>query len=110
MSMVSIKLNFRPSKVIGKPGTLYFRLIHNRIMREVGTCYKLYSDEWENGHIKFYGSGTERHRYLFNVQRLLQKDILHLKNIINRMEQSRKPYSVDDIINTYKSVNNVSSK
>ena len=105
MSMVSIKLNFRPSKVIGKPGTLYFRLIHNRIMREVGTCYKLYSDEWENGHIKFYGSGTERHRYLFNVQRLLQKDILHLKNIINRMEQSRKPYSVDDIINTYKSVN-----
>lgn len=105
MSMVSIKLNFRPSKVIGKPGTLYFRLIHNRIMREVGACYKLYSDEWENGHIKFYGSGTERHRYLFNVQRLLQKDILHLKNIINRMEQSRKPYSVDDIINTYKSVN-----
>lgn len=106
MSMVSIKLSFRPSKVIGKPGTLYFRLIHNRIMREIGTSYKLYSDEWENGHIKFYGSGTERYRYLFNVQNLLQKDIHHLETIINRMEQSGKPYSVDSIVYTYKSLNN----
>ena len=106
MNMVSIKLSFRPSKVIGKPGTLYFRLIHNRIMREIGTSYKLYSDEWENGHIKFYGSGTERYRYLFNVQNLLQKDIHHLETIINRMEQSGKPYSVDSIVYTYKSLNN----
>lgn len=103
--MVSIKLNFRPSRVIGKPGTLYFRLIHNRMMRQIGTGYKLYSNEWEDGHIKICGQGTERYRYLIKIQNFLQKDISRLKDIVSHLEQSGRPYSVESIVSYYKLLN-----
>lgn len=38
--MTSIKLKFRPSKVNGKLGTLYFQVIHDRLTRQIGTGYK----------------------------------------------------------------------
>ena len=51
--MTSIKLKFRPSKVNGKQGTLYFQVIHDRLTRQIGTGYKVYSHEWGDGGLRF---------------------------------------------------------
>ncbi len=44
--MTSIKVKFRASTVKGKEKTLYYRVIHNRLARQIKTSYKLYSNEW----------------------------------------------------------------
>lgn len=39
--MASVKVKFRPSTVNGKEGTLYYQVIHNRVVRQINTEYKL---------------------------------------------------------------------
>jgi hypothetical protein len=39
--MTSIKVKFRPSTVDGKEGGLYFQIIHNRVVRQLNTDYKV---------------------------------------------------------------------
>ena len=46
MPMTSIKVKFRPSTVDGKEGGLYFQIIHNRVVRELNTDYKVFAEEW----------------------------------------------------------------
>ena len=45
--MTSIKIKFRPSSVDGKEGGLYFQVIHNRMVRQLNTDYKVFSNAWD---------------------------------------------------------------
>ncbi len=45
--MTTIKLKFRPSLESGRPGTVYFQLIHRRSVRQISTGYKLFPNEWD---------------------------------------------------------------
>ena len=48
--MTSIKLNFRPSAVADHEGTLYYRIIHDRKMRQLISGYRIFPDEWDGKH------------------------------------------------------------
>ena len=37
----SVKAKFRPSRVKGKTGAVYFQVIHDRMARQISTGYKL---------------------------------------------------------------------
>ena len=39
--MTSIKIKFRPSSFEGKEGSIYFRIIHNRVDRQLNTDYRI---------------------------------------------------------------------
>ena len=43
--MTLIEAKFWPSTVDGKEGGLYFQIIHNRIVRQLNTDYKVFADE-----------------------------------------------------------------
>ena len=45
--MASLKVKFRPSTVEGKEGGLYFQIIHNRVVRQLNTDYKVFAHEWD---------------------------------------------------------------
>ena len=45
--MASVKIKFRPSTVQGESGAIFYRIIHNRIARQVTTNYRIYSHEWD---------------------------------------------------------------
>ena len=45
--MTSIKIKFRPSTVDGKEGGIYFQIIHNRVVRQPNTDYKVFAEEWD---------------------------------------------------------------
>ena len=47
MNMTSIKVKFRPSTVDGKEGGLYFQIIHNRVVRQLNTDYRVFAEEWD---------------------------------------------------------------
>ena len=45
--MASIKLKFRVSSLPEKEGTLYFQVIHERVVKQIGTSYRIYESEWD---------------------------------------------------------------
>lgn len=47
--MTSIKVKFRPSTAVDKEGTIYYQVIHKRVIRQLKTDYRIYADEWNEG-------------------------------------------------------------
>ena len=45
--MATVKLKFRPSTVADRPGTIVYFITHRRIVRQITTEYKVFSDEWD---------------------------------------------------------------
>ena len=45
--MASVKLKFRVSSLPEKEGTLYFQVIHERVVKQIGTSYRIYEFEWD---------------------------------------------------------------
>ena len=39
--MTSVKVKFRPSTVTGKMGSIYYQVIHGRMVRQISTNYTL---------------------------------------------------------------------
>ena len=46
ISMISVKVKFRPSTVDGKEGSLYYQIIYKRVPRQFVTDYKIKTTEW----------------------------------------------------------------
>ena len=44
--MASVKIKFRPSTIEGKEGTVYYQIIQNRVIRQLKTDYRIFTDEW----------------------------------------------------------------
>ena len=66
--MASIKVKFRPSSVENSEGTLYYQIIHNRVVRQVKTDFKIKSCEWnEMKEETELQSNKERDNYLNSI-------------------------------------------
>ena len=102
--MTTIKIKFRPSSVGGKEGSLCFQVIHNRIVRQIGTGQKLYPQEWsaEKGQIAPTRLKDNRRDYLIALQRRLRKETLKLQRIVSFLEGSGKKYHTEDVVALYK--------
>lgn len=46
--MASFKLKFRPSVTQGQEGTLYFQVIHRRVVKMIYTDFHIRQDEWND--------------------------------------------------------------
>lgn len=44
--MTTIKVKYRASSLPEKEGVLYYQLIHDRVIQQIKTEYRIYSDEW----------------------------------------------------------------
>ena len=62
--MTSSKLKFRPSRINGKAGPLYIRVIHGRIVRQINLGYKIFPHEWKKGRVLIPEQKSERLHYL----------------------------------------------
>ena len=65
--MTSIKVKFRPSTVDGKEGVLYFQIIHNRVVRQLNTDYKVFAEEWDAESESIVINGN-RSNFLLGIQ------------------------------------------
>lgn len=100
----SIKLKFRPSVIIGKEGTLYYQLIHNRRVKQIKTHYRVKTEEWdsENECIISSATDTTRKTQLDSIQRCVMWDIHRLEKIIKDYEEKGVRYQLANIADTYK--------
>ena len=102
--MATVKVKFRASSVATKEGTLFYQVIHKRIVRQIHTGYKLFPAEWDAIHSEVIlpsATSESRRDYLLSLKNSLMEDSIRLKNIITRLERSGIAYTSDSLVELY---------
>ena len=102
--MATTRFKFRASSVSGKEGTLYIQVIHQRVVRQVSTSYKLYPKEWDAAGESVVipkDTPSKRSQYLHAVREALRRDTFRLQLIILSLNHSRKDYRAEDVIQRF---------
>ena len=90
--MTSIKVKFRPSTVDGKEGGLYFQIIHNRVVRQQNTDYKVFAEEWDAETENVIVNGN-RSNLLLGIQERLAWDVARLEKVVRSLETERRRFT-----------------
>ena len=102
--MATTRFKFRASSVSGKQGTLFIQVIHQRVVRQVSTSYKLYPKEWDADRQSVVipkDTSSNRSPYLHDVQEALRSDAARLRLIILSLDHSRKAYQAKDVVKRF---------
>lgn len=97
----SVTAKFRPSRVKGKTGSVYFQVIHDRVPRQISTGYKLFPEEWKDGEVALSEQKPERGRYLAEMAKNLDNMKKRVEAVIRRLDESGKPYTADEVVAAY---------
>lgn len=101
--MASIKVKYRPSTASGKEGSIYYQIIHGRIVRQIKTEYRLFDTEWDKGtsSVRIMPEiGESRKNYLREVAEHIDWDTRRLKAIVAQYDK-QGGYSADSIVEKY---------
>ena len=102
--MASIKVKFRPSTASGREGSIYYQVIHGRIVRQVKTGYRVFDTEWDKrtSSVKILPEiGENRKRYLREVAEHIDWDTRRLKAIVVQCDRQGGIYSADSIVEKF---------
>lgn len=102
--MASIKLKFRVSSLPEKEGTLYFQIIHERVVKQIGTSYRIFESEWDKqrndiAHLSLIT--PDRLNIIKSIREKLAWDKNRLNKIIQKLEKNGNCFSTDEIIHEY---------
>lgn len=104
--MATVKVKFRASSIAGKEGTLYYQVIHRRVIRQKHSGCKLFPSEWDAACSKVIfcdGMDEGRRNYLLSLKKTVSIGALLLKSIIASLDHQDEPYHVDRIFELYNS-------
>ena len=98
--MATVKIKFRPSIVDGEQGTIFYQVIHNRVVRHKKTNYRIYAYEWDShfSEVILPKFNETRKQYLSNINDKIQMDVKALQKIISKFEQNGCDYTATDVI------------
>lgn len=101
--MASIKVKYRPSTASGKEGSIYYQIIHGRIVRQINTEYRLFDTEWnkDTSSVRIMPEiGENRKNYLREVAEHIDWDTRRLKAIVAQCDK-QGGYSADYIVEKF---------
>lgn len=103
--MTSIKLKLRISKTKDKESTLFFQVIHERVVRQIKTDYHIMASEWDNDVecIITPIASCPRFEKLIAIIANLQWMQQRIENIVEKLRsRTNDSYTADDIVGEYK--------
>ena len=103
--MASTKVKFRSSTTDDKEGTIYYQVIHNLVIRQIKTDYKLFEKEWNDEYSTIVVEG-KRSNYLLSIEEHVSWDIERLQEIIKRFERRHCEYTADEVVATFQKQSN----
>ncbi len=103
--MKSIKKKFRPSTVESKEGSIYFQIIHNRVVRQLNTAYRIFASEWDEETETIIANG-DRINIINAIKERMAWDIVRLEKAVAQLETKRGRYSADEVITVYHKLTN----
>lgn len=96
--MASVKVKFRPSTVNGKEGTIYYQIIHKRVIRQIKTDYRIIAEEWDEKSGAVIIATDSRISILRSVKERINRDVERLNTVISRLHGSGKEFTANDIV------------
>ena len=104
--MTSIKVKFRPSATDGKEDSIYYQVIRNRAVRQIGTELRLYENEWDKkaSSVRIFAEISDiRKNYLQSVDERIRWDCKRLKAIIALLDRKGGGYTAEDVAKQFNS-------
>ena len=101
--MASVKVKFRPSTIEGKEGTIYYQIIQNRVIRQLKTDYRIFTDEWDETENCIIVGSSERSNLPLSLQERMEWDLKRLDMIVRQLENRKGTYTADDIVASFQS-------
>ena len=102
--MATVKTKWRPSTIEGKAGTIYYQVIHHRVVRQIRTNCKLFADEWSEPQAAVVRGFREgRAAAVEEVREHIAWDLKHLQALIDRFDRRGTPYSADELVAAFDS-------
>lgn len=109
--MASVKAKFRPSSIDGKEGSIYYQVIHNRVVRHIRTDYRMFESEW-NGKLSMIDIPTmlpaERKHHLRLIVQQVNRDVGRLESVIKELS-CKDSCSTDAIISRFREISELQS-
>lgn len=97
--MATVKVKFRKSSVAGKPGSIYYQLCHENTCKLITTKMHIPSRAWNALDEQIITQGEHR---LKMYQLKIQSDMRLLRRIIREMDERRKGYTLEDIVEAFR--------
>ena len=103
--MATVKVKFRSSSVEERQGTLYYQIIHDRKVRQIGTGYRLYPAEWDSRtscvrQLSEVMAG--RRDYLASLRQRVECDTVRLQSIMAHLAGTGKSYTADKVVELFR--------
>lgn len=104
--MTTIKVKFRPSTIIDRPGSIIYLITHHRIARQITTNYKIFPNEWdkEQSTVIVPAPNNSRATVIQSIAQRLYWDINRFNRIIKKFNDRRRDYSSDDVVTEFQHV------
>ena len=97
--MATVKVKLRPSSVEGKAGVIYYQITHNRKTQQITARSRVYPTDWDADEEKLVSGAPNRSM----IQNRIDSYVALLRRVIADLDSSGMDYSVDNIVNRYKS-------
>lgn len=102
----TVKIKFRPSTVVGRPGAIVYLVTHRRIVRQITTDYKLYPHEWDESKstviaINNEDISNERNEIITFVSMRLRQDMDRLNMVIQNLNDKKIAYTSDNVVTAF---------
>ena len=100
--MASIKVKFKPSAVTDHEGTIYYQIIHERKVRQLFTCYKVFPIEWDDKRSMVTTiQNSERKSHILSIREHIRWDVERLTKIDRKFGKDGLSYTVDDVVEEF---------
>ena len=101
--LTSFKVKLRPSAVEGKEGSIYYQVIHRRMVRQISTPYHLQVSEWDASaeSVVVMSATAERMEKLQIIKESIRWDLERLRQVSERLSAISKDFTADDVVSAY---------
>lgn len=100
--MASIKVKYRPSSIAGNEGTIYYQIIHERMIRQVNTLYRILPNEWDKKcQMVRPAVANSRKVVIQSIRQRIRWDMERIKKIERRMVEEGLPYTAQELVDEF---------
>lgn len=94
--MTTIRTKFRPSSVPGRKGTVVYRIIHRRMVRNVSSTVSISTEDWERL-LKGEEDGS-----LADIRTEIECGVTLIEDIAGNLEREHRPYTAEDVARIFR--------
>lgn len=101
--MASIKVKHRASSIKDHEGTIYYQIIHDRMVRQLNTNYHVKAEEWDRNRSMVTAKPSgDRKELVLSICEQIHLDVERLTKIARKLGTDGMTYTADDVIDEFK--------